>query len=502
MREEAVHSPTDPLGYYAKLGIGPLADTQEIKAAYRQKAKLSHPDINLHEDAEKDFIDLTTAYTVLKNTKSRARYDATARSPGLAGLIDPQDPNPKPLHCSRCGKITAQPRYIVFHRVKTFLLFCHHGTIKGIFCRDCADRTAIRASTITWLLGWWGPYGPLRTLKALLCNLRGGDLPRADNLWVLLHQARAFLADGDNDIARALAAQAQAFAKNNEDRASIAAIVRAAGPSSTPITRRLKNRWRPWNYTSVMQALPLAGLSLAILVGISALVFRSQTESVSAMITIRPAQAGEVRHVAIDVLKVRQGPTNDHPVLALLDRFSTVQVMDSVADGEWARILTPTGVTGYVPSRYLFGGSGDELKNRWCSDQKGTAPHTGDILLRRTGGEHRIAVKNTTGKDVVVRLGPQNGRTLIAFFMAKGEETVVNGIPDGTFRAIFSTGRNFSRACATFLNDMQTFVAPVTQTLSVSSRNALLQNATLTLPPPGDAPGQSRPLAMEDLPDN
>jgi len=206
-------------------------------------------------------------------------------------------------------------------------------------------------------MGWWGPSGPLRTLKALLKNMRGGDMPRPDNLWVLLHQARAFLAEGDNDIAHALAEQAKAFAKNAEDRIRIAEIVRAAGKSSTPVARRLKNRWRPWSYTAVMQALPLVGLSVAILVGVAAMLFRSQTESVTAMITIHPAQAGETRHVAIDVLKVRQGPNTSDPVLALLDRFSTVQVMDSVADGGWARILTPTGVTGYVPSRYLFGGA-------------------------------------------------------------------------------------------------------------------------------------------------
>ncbi|HXP96933.1 MAG TPA: DnaJ domain-containing protein [Telmatospirillum sp.] len=502
MREDASHSPFDPLGYYATLGIGPLADSSEIKAAYRLKAKRLHPDINPRDDAEQNFIDLTTAYKILRDSKSRARYDATAQSPGLAGLIDPHDPNPHPLRCSRCGKITAQPRYILFHRVKTFLFACRHSTVKGIFCRDCADRTAIRASTVSWLLGWWGPSGPLRTLKALLKNMCGGDMPRSDNLWVLLHQARAFLAEGDNDIARALAEQAQAFAKNTEDRTRIAEIIRAAGRSSAPGARRLKNRWRPWNYTAVMQALPLLGLSVAVLVTVAAILFRSQTESVTAMITIHPAQAGETRHVAIDVLKVRQGPSTGHPVLALLDRFSTVQVMDSVADGEWARILTPTGVTGYVPTRYLFGGAGEESKNRWCSEQKGAPLQTGDVLMRRTGGGHRLSVKNATEHDVVVRLKTQNGHTLIAFFLAKGTESTIDGIPDGTFRAAFATGHNYSRACAVFLDDMQTFIAPTAQMFQTKPQNGRHQDAALTLPPPGDDPSQSHSLPMESFLDN
>jgi hypothetical protein len=502
MPDEATHSPSDPLGYYATLGTGPLADAAEIKAAYRLKAKRLHPDHNPSDEAEQDFIALTTAYQILKDAKSRLRYDATARSPGPANLIDPHDPCPRPLHCSRCGKITAQPRYIVFYRVKTFLLFCRRSTVRGIFCRDCADRTAIRASTLSWLLGWWGLAGPVHTVKALLKNLQGGEMPRADNLWVLLHQARAFLADDDKEIARALALQAQAFAKNSEERARIAEIVRAAGKTTIPATRRLKNRWRPWSYAAVMQALPLAGLSVAIVVAAAALLFHSQTESVTAMITIHPAQAGEVRHVAIDVLKVRQGPTSAQPVVALLDRFSTVQVMDSVADGEWARILTPNGVTGYVPARYLFGGPGDESKNRWCNDQKGAPLHTGDILMRRSGGEHRLSVKNNTGHDVVVRLKTQNGPTLLAFFMASGTDAVIDGIPAGTFRAAFAIGHDYSRACAVFLDNMQTFIVPTAQVFQTKNGNGGRQDAEMTLPPLGDGPGQSHALPMESFLDN
>lgn len=502
MRDEAPHPPSDPLGYYATLGIGPLADTSEIKGAYRLKAKRLHPDINPSDEADQDFIDLTTAYQVLKDAKSRAHYDATVRLSGLVGLIDPHDPNPHPLHCSRCGKITAQPRYIVFYRVKTFLLFCRRSAIRGIFCRDCADRTAIRASTVSWLLGWWGVAGPLQTVKTLLKNLRGGEMPRADNLWVLLHQARAFLAEDDKEIAHALAEQAQAFAKNSEERSRIAEIMRAAGKTGAPVTRRLKNRWRPWSYAAVIQALPLAGLSLAILVAVAALLFHSQTESVTAMITIHPAQAGEVRHVAIDVLKVRQGPTNAQPVVALLDRFSTVQVMDSVADGEWARILTPNGVTGYVPVRYLFGGPGEEPKNRWCNDQKGSPLHTGDVLMRRSGGEHRLAVKNATGHDVVVRLKTQGGNTLLAFFMANGDDATIDGIPTGTFRAAFAIGHDYSRACAVFLDEMQTFIVPTVQVFQTRTQNGRHQEAELTLPPLGDGPGQSHPLPMESYLDD
>ncbi len=497
MFENSHTTPSDPKGYYAALGVGPLADPAEIKAAYRHKAKILHPDFNPNDEARIEFLQVSEAWGILKDPKLKRRYDASAKLPVPARLINPDDPNPSPLTCVRCGKITAQPRYIEFHRVKSTLVRCHSSRIRGIFCRDCADRTAILTSTANWLTGWWSPAGPWRTLKALWINMKGGDRPRADNLWVLLHQARAFLARDEGDIARSLAEQAQQFAQDDQDRIQIAKLASAAGEQP----RRLKNRWRI-GLSSYVQSLPLLALAGVIAVAVAATFFRDQTDSATSGITVHPAQVGETRHVAIDVLKVRQSPGGNQPVIALLDRFSTVQVMDSVQGGEWARILTPAGVTGYVPTRFLFGGGGQAPRDRWCVDQRGQPPETGDVLMRRTGGEHRLKVDNQTGEDVVVRLKTPNGRTLLAFFVAADTPAMIDGIPDGTFRAVFATGEDYSRACGLFLQDMQTFIVPTAQVFQTSSRSGKRQELELTLPPPGDGPGQSRPLPMESYMDN
>jgi hypothetical protein len=122
--------------------------------------------------------------------------------------------------------------------------------------------------------------------------------------------------------------------------------------------------------------------------------------------------------------------------------------------------------------------------------------------MRRTGGEHRMSVKNATGQDVMVRLKTQNGRTLIAFFVAGGAETTIDGIPDGTFRAAFATGRNYSRACTVFLDDMRTFIAPAAQIFQSNGQSASHQETSLILPPIGEAPGQSHALPMESFLDN
>lgn len=494
MPDERLFLPSDPNGFYAELGIGPLADQAEIKAAFRRKVKQLHPDFNPAEDAPRRFQALTDAYRVLRDPRRRRRYDAfgAARAP-LAALPE-IDSAPEPLRCSRCGKTTAQPRYIVFQRVKSFLLRTQRTFIRGIFCRACADRTVVAASTYTWLLGWWGLSGPALAIAALTRNLRGGERPRGDNLRIILHQARAFLALGEAEIAQSLAGQAAGFARTPEERQRVRELSQAAGVPA----RRLRSRWGRAARIFLIQALPLAALGLALLVVASVAVFRSQTDSVSAAITLHPARAGEVRHVAVELLKLRQGPGAEQPVVALLDRFTTVRVIGSEANGEWAQIVTANGVTGYVPALYLFAGSGDAPKEEWCASHRGDPPRNGDILLRRTGGDHGMTVSNATGMDAVVRLKTPSGQTLLSFFVAAGADAAVTGIPDGTFHTDYASGRAYSRACGVFLKDMRAFALPEAQTFGADAA-AQMQ---LTLLPADTTPGGPLPLPPERFLDN
>jgi len=66
---------------YAILGVERLATQNQIKGAFRAKAKKLHPDINKEPGAQKKWITISDAFELLSDPKARERYDKY-------GLID------------------------------------------------------------------------------------------------------------------------------------------------------------------------------------------------------------------------------------------------------------------------------------------------------------------------------------------------------------------------------------------------------------------------------
>ncbi|GAA4793468.1 molecular chaperone DnaJ [Rothia endophytica] len=71
--------------HYETLGVSKDASAEDIKKAYRKKARQLHPDINPSEEAAEQFKRVSLAHDVLSDPEKRRIYDQTGNENGSAG---------------------------------------------------------------------------------------------------------------------------------------------------------------------------------------------------------------------------------------------------------------------------------------------------------------------------------------------------------------------------------------------------------------------------------
>lgn len=92
--------------FYEILGVPRGASQEDIQRAYRKLARANHPDVNKDPAAEDRFKDISEAYSVLSDPKTRRRYDAFG--PGFRQV--PEDVDPEAWARAGGGRATAGGR--------------------------------------------------------------------------------------------------------------------------------------------------------------------------------------------------------------------------------------------------------------------------------------------------------------------------------------------------------------------------------------------------------
>jgi hypothetical protein len=234
---------------YAILEVARDATPDEIRVAYRKLARQWHPDSNANGDTSQRFRLLNHAYTVLSHPERRADYDRNGQTvPPRQGEHDPAPaaapPRSRPICCTECGKLTAQPRLLVFRQVVSFVVWSHVKRIEGVFCSKCAHRIGLNASAATAFTGWWAiPLGPFLSIGVIALNAMGGGRKPATDRRLALLNAEAFLESDNSALAYALARPLREDRDPAVAKAALRIVERSKAKGLPRMVVALKDPW-------------------------------------------------------------------------------------------------------------------------------------------------------------------------------------------------------------------------------------------------------------------
>jgi hypothetical protein len=303
---------------------------------------------------------------------------------GLAQLVEH-------LICNQ-GVTGSSPVAGTIRYVVSIVLSTTRQPIQGVFCAACARKSALKASLISAVVGWWGfPFGPIYTIRDIFQNAAGGYEPPGSRDHLLWTNTLAFLGKGNNDLAYGLARQLRSA--DNEaialESVRLMDMMIAKGLVSNPPALKPIPPTMPADYV-LHGALALA-LPLALIVGIA----------------MMPSTSGW--------------------------QTSSPPPIDSVADS------TPTDTTPppVVPACTTPPLNGQVFAENWATPQ--------------TESAHTLSIQNGSGGDAIIKIrDASSGSLLVSFLVLNNSTARYDRIPDGDYRIQYAFGDYLDASCIAF----------------------------------------------------
>jgi hypothetical protein len=245
--------------------------------------------------------------------------------------------------------------------------------------------------------------------------------------------------------------------------------------------------------TDLVRPLPLSGVTIGVLAGLSAFLCLSvyevathlliaTTPAVNAGIrpnaaTVQPLSASEHRAVLYGPAPIRLGgtpnfyvvPAGSPAVLWRLDPdhgdalaplgelppFSALQAIRVIRQTGMLEVVVNDRVTGFVSADHLMPGDATAAQTAYCSYNSGPPPFSGELLERRGSGSGTLTLENRAVQPAVVKLRDAAGAVMVSVFLGPSGRADLDGLPQGQYRPEFAIGELWSRACNTFAAGMR-----------------------------------------------
>ncbi len=368
----------DALEYYKTLGVSADADAETIKRAYRDLAKVWHPDYNKDASATDMFQKISIAYDVLSDEQSRLRYDLLSLVYGKENYPDIES-----MTIFQDDGDGVRIRVLNLFSVRSWFsgykISQHHAISKE---SSAFSKTAKNAA-LNWLCGWWHPKAFLQNIKAIKNNFKH-PLNESESKKALIHNMIVYARDKQQASSVKCGLQA-GLMFSGEDKALIDKFIslqniKVSAPKAWKITSLKAGQLIVPAMAAV--AIIFSGADKYMNLSESELwnIFASkkeinyyqevnfgQGESVDDVVVgkimsvpVNKSDNTQLYHLTQDS-KIMYGPSSDFDVIKTLPAQTTVRLTGYTPDNVWARIMIDNGEIGFVYFADIKQGIGKDI---------------------------------------------------------------------------------------------------------------------------------------------